>query len=247
MMVGRILTWCRVVLAASLLAACQGETLTRDGAAKIIQRTVFPVPIPVTNDISLFPTGGLLVTNDTTGERIEDLTDHLDSYLSLSDADFQNKIPTIKEYFQFSNYVGQDPAAVVSYLEDYRAFFATEKFDRIAWIKGTQNSQTSPTGWRGVPRNDVENVYTILGVGVLKPKFQAECYKYAKGDRICRMLMAERKFEAVTGITGDEKRKIVEYTIRLEPTEAGKALISPSVESHSAEFALYDDGWRMIR
>lgn len=238
--------WYLAATAVFLLGGCKDDTLTRQKAAEIIQKDLMPSPVPITSDVNLFPTDGWLVTNDATGERVGELAQKLSSYIFMSYMDFQNSIPKINQYFQLENYIGQESRAVVRYIENYRSFMDAEKFETIKWTLG-KHTTNNQTGWAGVNQNQREVVHALLGVGVLKPERRVECYQYKEGDQICKKLIAERKFGSVTGITGDEKRKTVEYTIKVEPTDLGKTTTKPSVETRSVVFVLYDDGWRMTR
>jgi len=64
----------------------------------------------------------------------------------------------------------------------------------------------------------------------------------------CEFEMARLKSIEVTGISGDEYKKAVEYTVIWEPNELGKLLIPISyfTRNLTQHFKLYDDGWRMV-
>jgi len=69
---------------------------------------------------------------------------------------------------------------------------------------------------------------------------------YEPGDASCVAVTAVRRFGAVTGITGDNRKKTVEFSATVEPTAIGRRLgLEKKSEKRTATFARYDDGWRI--
>ena len=100
----------------------------------------------------------------------------------------------------------------------------------------------------------VSKFISYEGVGIISDDVKKYCrgtgktQEYRDGDATCAGLVAERRFDHVTGITGDQSHKVVEYTIKVTATELGKRLkMTFSDERASAAFRLYDDGWRIVQ
>jgi len=65
-----------------------------------------------------------------------------------------------------------------------------------------------------------------------------------------RVPISRRDFVEVTGITSqDPNTAVVEFTYRWVPTEDGKewGAVPSAPEASTANFRLYDDGWRLIQ
>lgn len=83
----------------------------------------------------------------------------------------------------------------------------------------------------------------------IQPLFAGYKGPYQEGDvGSYSVLVGQRRFESVTGITGEGTVRSVQYKTLVEPTAIGKMLeIEPQAEIKYATFVLYDDGWRMTR
>jgi hypothetical protein len=59
--------------------------------------------------------------------------------------------------------------------------------------------------------------------------------------------LADLKNINITGITGSDTYKHVEFTITYTPTQIGKSVLEPSelTKEESLSFEKYDDGWRL--
>jgi len=105
----------------------------------------------------------------------------------------------------------------------------------------------------------------LYWIAVLKEEYQQYCAPaangrtYQEGDEICLAEVAERCVGQVTGITGGDTVKQVEFVVNQEPTKFGRQVyplfklfnesldkVESRVENRSVNFVLYDDGWRLM-
>jgi hypothetical protein len=69
------------------------------------------------------------------------------------------------------------------------------------------------------------------------------------GEKVWEVPIFQREFVEVTGITSSEPSSaVVEFTSRWIPTEKGKEMgaVPSAPKSSTANFRLYDDGWRLV-
>jgi hypothetical protein len=85
----------------------------------------------------------------------------------------------------------------------------------------------------------------------LTPKGLAESKGWRKlSDRVWMVPIFKHEFIDVTGITSPEPSvAVAEFTSRWIPTDYGKELgaVPSAPETSTANFRLYDDGWRLVQ
>jgi len=143
-------------------------------------------------------------------------------------------------------------------VEDYM-FGRTQDTQAVARITNFQDlKNTKDLARQGLVKglkwnNNRLHIQSVIlsAVPVLTDDIQSifESYKrpYQEGDSgSYSVVIAQRHFAGVTGITGEGTVRSVQYKILVEPTAIGKKLeIEPKAEIKYATFVLYDDGWRM--
>ena len=110
------------------------------------------------------------------------------------------------------------------------------EIDGLLKVKRTQNSNDA-----GQPLI----TFTEKGKPYLVPQTEED-----KNDNVQRVKIADEAIEEVTGIQEVEgsKKAVVEYTIsykNITPFAKLSKLKLDGKEKHQANFALYDDGWRL--
>jgi hypothetical protein len=114
--------------------------------------------------------------------------------------------------------------------------------------KLAKNGIVGRVTWNEYPIDGMRGTVYLEVVPQLAPDVAPLCSPpFGGAGNVCNVLLAKRKFGMVTGIAGEGKARLVQFTVVTEPNALGLKLgAKAETQLRTANFVLYDDGWRLV-